>query len=89
MPRFEWTGRRGGQSAAGTVEADSKEQVLAQLRAQGIQVQSISTSAEEGWAEPGNTRSGPSPRTLRWVLVAIFLLAALLIFSVPFLRVIF
>jgi type II secretory pathway component PulF len=91
MPRFDWKGRhQNGQSVSGTLEADTKEQVLAQLRAQGIQLQSLSTSNEEGFADPvhDRARSGPSPRTLRLILVGVFLLAALVIFSVPFLRVI-
>jgi type II secretory pathway component PulF len=94
MPRFDWKGRhQNGQAVSGTLEADTKEQVLAQLRGQGIQLQSLSTSDEEGFADPALDRaqsgSGPSPRTLRLILVGVFLLAMLLIMAVPFLRVIF
>jgi type II secretory pathway component PulF len=92
MPRFDWKGRhQNGQAVSGTLDADTKEQVIAQLRGQGVQLQSLSTSNEEGFADPAGdrARSGPSPRTLRMVLVAVFLLAMLLVLSVPILRVIF
>lgn len=87
MPVFRWKGRGpDGRDAEGETESSSQEQAVAWLRAQGIVPRSISASYVQEETTPA---AGPSPRALRRILIAGFLMAALLILAFPFLSVIF
>jgi type II secretory pathway component PulF len=86
MPDFEWEGVQGnGVPASGRMTADSKEQVISLLRAQGIQARSLRTT-ETGTSD----RAGaPGARTARTILILAFAVGFLLILAFPFLRAIF
>ena len=89
MPHFEWEGRHSnGLPAAGRMTADSKEQVVAFLRTQGIRaewLQMTATGMTGAMARPGR----PDARAARKILFAAFAVGMLLILAVPFLSVIF
>jgi len=58
---------------------------MASLRAQAIALESLTAAGDDGIERPEAAKA----RTLRLILVAAFLIAALLMFAVPFLSVIF